>query len=62
MTACATYLKIKIKLLEAIAFAMIDLGATENFMSEKFAKNYQILGLLKEKLYKLMIVDRISLK
>ena len=36
---------------------MIDLGIIENFMFEKFAKNHQIPGLLKEKPYQLMVVN-----
>ena len=49
--ACATYLKIKIQLLRVTAFAKIDSNATGNFMFKKFAKNYQIPGLLKKKNY-----------
>ena len=59
--ACATHLKIKIQLLGVMAFVMIDSNATENFMFDKFAKNYQIPGLLKKRLYQLTIVNGIPL-
>ena len=32
-------------------------GVIGNFIFEKFAKNYQISGLLNEKLYQLTVVD-----
>ena len=37
---------------------MIDSGTTRNFMSDKFAKNYQIPGLLKEWPYQFTVVNR----
>ena len=36
---------------------MINSGATENFMSNKLTNNHQILELLKQRLYKITIVD-----
>ena len=50
-TACVTHLKIRIQLAGITALAMIDSGATRNFMSRKFAMNYRIPGLAKERLY-----------
>ena len=61
LTAWAIHLKIKIQLSAVTVFAMIDSGTTGNFMSEKFARNHQILGLLKKKSYQLTVVDRIFL-
>ena len=37
-TACATHLRIKVQLSGVTAIAMIDLGATRNFMSTEFAR------------------------
>ena len=56
-TACVTYLKIRIQLAGVTALAMIDSGATRNFMSRKFATNHRILGLPKERPYQLTVVD-----
>ena len=56
-TACATHLKIRIQLAGVTALAMINSSATRNFMSKKFATNYQIPGLPKERPYQLTIVD-----
>ena len=56
-TACVTHLKIRIQLARVTALAMIDSGATRNFMSRKFATNHKILGLLKERPYQLTVVD-----
>ena len=56
-TACVTHLKIRIQLAGVTALAMINLGATRNFMSRKFATNHQIPGLLKERPYQLTVVD-----
>ena len=39
-TACAIHLKVKIQLSRVTAFIVINLDATGNFMSSKFAKNY----------------------
>ena len=41
-TACVTHLKIRIQLAGVTALAMIDSGATKNFMSRKFATNHRI--------------------
>ena len=60
-TACVTHLKIKIQLAGVTALAMIDSGATRNFMSRKFATNHQIPGLLNERPYQLTVVDRTPL-
>ena len=56
-TACVTHLKIRIQLAGVTALAMIDSGATRNFMSRKIATNHQILGLPREKSYQLTVVD-----
>ena len=56
-TACVTHLKIRIQLARVTALAMIDSGATRNFMSRKIATNHQILGLPREKSYQLTVVD-----
>ena len=56
-TACVTHLKIRIQLAGVTALAMIDLGATRNFMSRKFATNHRIFGLSKERPYQLTVVD-----
>ena len=40
-TACVTHLKIRIQLVGVTALAMINSGATRNFMSRKFATNPQ---------------------
>ena len=56
-TACVTHLKIRIQLVGVTALAMIDSGATRNFMSRKFATNHRIPGLPKERPYQLMVVD-----
>ena len=56
-TACVTHLKIRIQLAGVMALAMIDSGATRNFMSRKFAMNHRIAGLPKERLYQLTVVD-----
>ena len=44
-----------------MALAMIDSGATGNFMSRKFAMNHQIPGLPKKRPYQLTVVDGTSL-
>ena len=56
-TACVTHLKIRIQLAGVTALAIIDSGATGNFMSRKFATNHRIPGLPKERLYQLTVVD-----
>ena len=56
-TACVTHLKIRIQLAGVTALAMIDSGATRNFMSRKFATNHRIPGLPKERSYQLTVVD-----
>ena len=56
-TACVTHLKIRIQLAGVTAFAMIDSGATRNFMSRKFATNHRIPGLPKERPYQFTVVD-----
>ena len=56
-TACVTYLKIRIQLAGVMALAMINSGATGNFMSRKFATNHRIPGLPKERPYQLTVVD-----
>ena len=56
-TACVTHLKIRIQLAGVTALAMIDSGATRNFMSRKFATNHKIPGLPKERPYQLTVVD-----
>ena len=56
-TACATHLKIRIQLAGVTALAMIDSGATGNFMLRKFATNHRIPGLPKERPYQLTVVD-----
>ena len=60
-TACVTHLKIRIQLAGVTALAMIDSGATRNFMSRKFATNYRIPGLPKERPYQLTVVDETPL-
>ena len=56
-TACVTHLKIRIQLAGVTALAMINSGATGNFMSRKFATNHRIPGLLKKRPYQLIVVD-----
>ena len=56
-TACITHLKIRIQLARVTSLAMIDSGATRNFMSRKFATNHRIPGLPKERPYQLTVVD-----
>ena len=56
-TACVTHLKIRIQLAGVTALAMINSGATGNFMSRKFAMNHRIPGLPKERPYQLTVVD-----
>ena len=56
-TACVTHLKIRIQLARVTALAMIDSGATRNFMSRKFATNHRISELSKERPYQLTVVD-----
>ena len=56
-TAYVTHLKIRIQLAGVTALAMIDSGATGNFMSRKFATNHKIPGLPKERPYQLTVVD-----
>ena len=56
-TACVTHLKTRIQLARVTALAMIDLGATGNFISRKFATNHQIPGLPKERSYQLTVID-----
>ena len=56
-TACVTHLKIRVQLAGVTALAMIDSGATGNFMSRKFATNHRIPGLLKESSYQLTVAD-----
>ena len=60
-TACVTHLKIRIQLAGVTALAMIDSGATGNFMLRKFATNHQIPGLPKKRPYQLMVVNRTPL-
>ena len=60
-TACVIYLKIRIQLAGVMALAMIDSGATRNFMSKKFATNHRIPGLPKERPYQLTVVNRTPL-
>ena len=60
-TACVTHLKIRIQLAGVTALAMIDSGATRNFMSRKFATNHRIPGLPKERPYQLTVVDETPL-
>ena len=50
-TACVTHLKIRIQLAGVMALAIIDSGATRNFMSRKFATNHRIPGLQKKRPY-----------
>ena len=56
-TACVTHLKIRIQLKRVMALAMINSGATGNFMSRKFATNHRIPELPKERPYQLTVVD-----
>ena len=56
-TACVTHLKIRIQLAGVTALAMINSGATGNFMSRKFATNHRIPGLPKKRRYQLTVVD-----
>ena len=56
-TACVTHLKIRIQLAGVTALAMIDSGATGNFMLRKFAINHKIPRLPKERPYQLTVVD-----
>ena len=56
-TACVTHLKIRIQLAGVTTLAMINSGATRNFMSRKFATNHRIPGLPKERPYQLTVVD-----
>ena len=56
-TACVTHLKIRIQLAGVMALAMINSGATGNFMSKKFATNHRIPGLPKERPYQLTVAD-----
>ena len=56
-TACVTHLKIRIQLAGVTALAMIDSGATRNFMSRRFATNHKIPRLPKERPYQLTVVD-----
>ena len=56
-TACVTHLKIRIQLAGVMALAMINSGATGNFMLRKFAINHKIPGLPKESPYQLTVVD-----
>ena len=59
--ACVTHLKIRIQLAGVTALAMINSGATGNFISRKFATNHRIPGLPKERLYQLTVVDETPL-
>ena len=61
-TACVTHFKIRIQLAGVTALAMIDSGATRNFMSRKFATNHRIPELLKERPYQLTVVNGTPLK
>ena len=56
-TACVTHLKIRIQLAGVTALAMIDSGATRNFMLRRFATNHRIPGLPKERPYQLTVVE-----
>ena len=56
-TACVTQLKIRIQLAGVTALAMIDSGATGNFLSRKFATNHRISGLSKKRPYQLTVAD-----
>ena len=56
-TACVTHLNIRIQLAGVMALAMIDSGATRNFMSRKFATNHRIPGLSKKRPYQLTVAD-----
>ena len=56
-TACVTHLKIRIQLARVTALAMIDSGATRNFMLRKFATNHKIPELPKGRSYQLTVVD-----
>ena len=60
-TACVTHLKIRIQLAGVTALAMINSGATRNFMSRKFATNHRIPGLPKERPYQHTVVDETPL-
>ena len=60
-TACVTHLKIRIQLAGVTALAMIDSGATRNFMSRKFATNHKIPELTKGRSYQLTVVDETPL-
>ena len=55
--AYATHLRIKVQLSRVTAIAMIDSGATKNFMSTEFARKNQIPGVKKDDPYQLTIVD-----
>ena len=56
-TACVTHLKFRIQFAGVTALAMIDSGATGNFMLRKFATNHRIPGLPKERPYQLTVVN-----
>ena len=56
-TACVTHLKIRIQLAGVTTLAMIDSGASRNFMSRKFATNQRIPGLPKKRPYQLTVGD-----
>ena len=55
--ACATHLRIKIQLSGVTAIAMINSGATRNFMSTEFARKNKIPGVKKDDPYQLTVVD-----
>ena len=56
-TACVTHLRIKVQLSGVTAIAMIDSGATKNFMSMEFARKNQIPGMKNDDPYQLTVID-----
>ena len=60
-TACSLHFRIKIRVNGWLAKAMINSGATGNFMSESFARRNKVPVQGKKDSYQLMVVDRTPL-
>ena len=56
-TACSPHFRIKMRVNRHLTNAMIDSGATGNFMSESFARKHKIPTQEKRNPYQLMVVD-----
>ena len=61
-TPCATHLRIMIELSRVTTIAMINSGATGNFICKEFVRKNEMPKVKKDDLYQLTVEDKITLR